>query len=122
MYYTCITSYFGCETSTNKEVIKLLIAHGSIISQKINMYNNPIVNDYLTDHTIAVTWRDRFDYISHLFTIVVLLCDDHFIINKQLHNYYCADMVRFFTICKLLPMELQMLMCHRMYTAQTRIM
>jgi len=101
--------------SKEEIIIKLLMAYGATITnQKIKICNNSELDKYLTDPNVINDWKATFDFISHLFTLVVLLCDEYFTFNTQSCGR-SVDMIRFFTICKQLPMELQMLICHRLY-------
>jgi len=63
-------------------------------------------------------------YITELFATVIFLCDDLLILLQQQPNLHATDSAstaaaasssRFFLIMKRLPMELQMVLCHRVY-------
>jgi len=61
---------------------------------------------------------------SSLFALIVFMCDDHLKFKKQQNDHRQPDFVdnfqakvRFFSIAKRLPMELQMLLCNRVYSS-----
>ena len=53
---------------------------------------------------------------AEVFALTVFLCDDLLQLKPAFHlaatPYHAASAIRFFTIAKRLPMELQMILCH----------
>jgi len=97
-------------TSYNlKDTQKLLITqvHEPGFSQEsVYIQDYDFVIKYWNDPNILIDEQIMLDPVSKVFTTVVLLCD----------NYYKLKTPnRFYQICCKLPMDLQMLLCHRIF-------
>jgi len=59
-------------------------------------------------------------FIAEVFTLIVLLCDDY-LQPKQcyINDDNVKDVIRFFSITSRLPMDLQMVICNRMFMSQS---
>jgi hypothetical protein len=68
-----------------------------------------------TRHTLLLEhFNDPLAMIVNLFVLVVMMCDD-FLIIKPTHAHPVNNISRFFNSAKTLPMELQMILCNRVY-------
>ena len=111
------------EHNKYRNMIKLLLEYGANITFNIrcNYGGDSAVNQWLSSLDPTRKQRDKYSSIAHLFTIIVLLCDEYFtlipthipLIKNNYKPYY--NMIRFFKIVNCVPMEVQMLICHRVY-------
>jgi len=114
----CVKGYF--------EVVKYLLAFGATTSKDLKNINSDddnysdighnasidphvgynLVKQHINDPYLFISHKAEIDPISKVFTTIVLLCDGYYRL-KQSSSFYNI-------VCKL-PMDLQMIMCHRLF-------
>ena len=116
-----VAMYNGYCSNENKEISKLLMAYNITMNQQTQLFYNTMFNIWpvTPNFTINIqSYRRQNNYqcVGHLFTIVVLFCDNYLVLTNDIGiNKLHSNMVRFFNIINCLPMELQMVICHRVY-------
>lgn len=73
-----------------------------------------LIEKYLRDTSLTMKYRIEVDPVSKVYTSIVLLCDNYFKLRMEDKN---NNERRFYTIAKRLPMDLQMLLCHRLFNS-----
>jgi len=79
---------------------------------------NTLVQQWHRNPDVIWRWRSNIgEPISELYTQVVLLCDNYLLLKTSLSNNNNIDTryIRWYNIITKLPIELQMLLCHRIY-------
>ena len=82
----------------------------------VSLLERFMANPALTRHDLCVRLGVLDDLAAEVFALVVFLCDDLLQLKPASHLAATPDHTaasRFFTIAKRLPMELQMIICHR---------
>jgi len=95
---------------------------------KINIGDerHELLKQYEADPKIIWLWQAETDPISDVFTQVVMLCDNYYCVGTsrflnpqekegEKENPEVVNRKRWFSIVSQLPMELQMLACHRLF-------
>jgi len=76
---------------------------------------------YKTTFEVRMELRMCGDYVADVFAQVVLLCDGYLALRKQGRSAK-TEKGRFFNILRQLPMDVQMVLCHRCYaSARTNV-
>jgi len=94
----------------------LEIARKEKRSEIVSLLERFMANPALTRHDLCVRLGVLDDLAAEVFALVVFLCDDLLQLKPASHLAATPDHTaasRFFTIAKRLPMELQMIICHR---------
>ena len=89
----------------------LEIANGEKKTKVVSLLERFIANPAPTRHELRVKLGVLDELAAEVFALTVFLCDD-FLQLKPAHPAGAAA-TRFFTISSKLPMELQMVLCHR---------
>ena len=85
-------------------------------TETISLLENLMVNPIQTGHQIRVELGLQDELAAEVFALTVFLCDDQFQLNSTsaaAPNSITTTASRFFVIASKLPMELQMVLCHR---------
>jgi len=72
-----------------------------------------IIKQIKQQHSLLLPYKAKIDTVSYIFTLVVLVCDNYFTLKQNSYNLDKQHQQRFFNICTQLPMEIQMIICHR---------
>jgi len=86
------------------------ITNGSLVADLIDEYERDSMS---VRHRLRRTPGIRNFYIVHTFAVVVFFCDGFLRINGA--TTPSSGVERFFKICSRLPLELQMIICNRMF-------
>jgi len=93
----------------DNEYTALEIAREEDQTEAVSLLERFIANPALTRHEVRVKLGMLDELAAEVFALTVFLCDDLL----QLKPALDTAATRFFTIVKRLPMELQMILCHR---------
>ena len=76
-------------------------------------WKDSIANPALTHHELRVKLGALDDLAAEIFALTVFLCDELLLLKPASHPATLNPATRFFAIAKRLPLELQMILCHR---------
>ena len=96
----------------SKEYTALEIARENDKSEAVSLFERFTANPALTRYELRVELGVLNELAAEIFALTVFLCDDLLLLKPGSHLTTAAA-TRFFNIAKILPMELQMLHCHR---------
>jgi ankyrin repeat protein len=139
------TVLFFATDNRNREILKYLLAAGAYLYDKTNLHlfidphkveGYRLIEYYNKNPSLLLKYKVEVDCISKVFASVVLLCDDYFTLKSTftlkptfvLKSTFTSESTstsestftlksasRFYEIARKLPMDLQMLLCHRLY-------
>ena len=95
-----------------KDYTALEIARSRGGTEVVSLLERFMANPTLTRHELRVKLRFPDELAAEVFALTVFLCDDLLQL-KPASGPADAAATRFFTIASKLPMELQMILCHR---------
>ena len=99
-----------------KDYTALEIARENKMSEVVSVQERFVANPALTRHELRVKLGVLDELAAEVFALTVFLCDDLLQLKLASHPAATSNPAaafRFFTIAKRLPMELQMILCHR---------
>lgn len=105
-------SWLGCDKCTLMGITEAYYSHGNKVIRLLKSYmNDPVQTRFKVQLQLGL----NYELATELFVLVVCVCDDLLKISKN--SWHAEDIraVKFFSIAVQLPMELQMLMCHRVF-------
>ena len=105
------------KAKVGKDSTALEIAREKGKTEAVQLLERFIVNPGLTRHELRVKLGFPDELAAEVFALTVFLCDELLQLKPASHpaatSTPAAAAIRFFTIAKRLPMELQMILCHR---------
>jgi len=106
------------KAGTAFEDLPLEISNIFLKNEAMNLLQRFTVNQAQTRHEVRVTLGVLDELAAGIFALIVFLCDDLLQLKPALATTTTTassnpTAVRFFTMVSKLPMELQMLLCHR---------
>ena len=100
-----------------KDYTALEIARKEKETEAVSVLERFMSNPAQIRHEVRVKLGVLDEFAAEVFALTVFLCDDLFHLNPVSHLAASPDpttaALRFFTIVSKLPMELQMILCHR---------
>ena len=94
----------------NTDYTAIEIARYKTKTEVVSLLEKFMTNPTQTRHEIRLELSVTDALSTELFAMTIFLCDDLLRLKKA-----CNSIIRFFCIINKLPMELQMILCHRVY-------